>query len=507
MQYPTGQAPASREKHPETPAWQALATILHVVRGIPWPRSRQPGPDISKRSCRTFPAVLRRVVCALVALAPAPAHADGIAIVGGSPRSIGRAGAATVGDDGGGALLINPAALARRDLTRLQLGATTIEDELHWQSATDATPLSSGQAGSRLAPLGAAIGPCGSWIVGAAMMTSGVSARALARPGDARGDLGSTYDYRYAGIAGSYRRDTLALGAARRLGDSIAVGLSITASRVAVSEHRRIWAGFAGRAAIGDPRSDVDLELTASETVTPSAVVGLLYAPDDSRLELGGSLAWSPTVALEGTVTAVGSQPDGPSIEATGAPRATLEVRQPWTLRAGARYVGERVVAELDGDLWFASDAARSASWQLRGVRVVDPSQVATDLLRVPSRISYGSHVALRASLDVELIPGFLWATGGYALSTAATSASRQSPSFGDLGGHTLGLGIETTTGGVTVTLGWSRTWSLSSSATTDLALDNPFIGGDGPVPAGTYGGSIDQVGVLVELELGGATR
>ncbi|MEJ7597608.1 MAG: hypothetical protein WKG01_06835 [Kofleriaceae bacterium] len=39
----------------------------------------------------------------------------------GSPRSIGRAGVGTVGDDGGGALVINPAAIARRDSTRVQL--------------------------------------------------------------------------------------------------------------------------------------------------------------------------------------------------------------------------------------------------------------------------------------------------------------------------------------------------------------------------------------------------
>src|SRR5262245_37924698 len=66
------------------------------------------GAPVRGESGRTVPAVNRAVMCALVALAPARAHADGIAIVGGSPRAIGRAGAATVGDDGGGALLINP---------------------------------------------------------------------------------------------------------------------------------------------------------------------------------------------------------------------------------------------------------------------------------------------------------------------------------------------------------------------------------------------------------------
>jgi len=52
------------------------------------------------------------------------------------------------------------------------------------------------------------------------------------------------------------------------------------------------------------------------------------------------------------------------------------------------------------------------------------------------------------------------------------------------------------------VTLGWSRTWLLKTNAPSVLQLDNPFAAGDGPVQSGTYGGSLDQVGILVEAEL-----
>src|SRR5215467_7290936 len=90
--------------------------------------------QLSQLPCRTVPPVQRRTICAIVALMPMLGRADGIAIVGGSPRAIGRAGAATVGDDGGGALLINPAAMARRDTTRAELGAAVIEDAPEWQS-------------------------------------------------------------------------------------------------------------------------------------------------------------------------------------------------------------------------------------------------------------------------------------------------------------------------------------------------------------------------------------
>jgi len=460
-----------------------------------------------------IPAVDRRVVCALVALAPAQAHADGIAIVGGSPRAIGRAGVATVGDDGGGALLINPAAMARRDTTRGQVGISVIEDAVHWQNDPAAAPRSTGQAGSRIAPIGAAIGAIDHWIIGAGVMTAAVADRSLPRPRDDPGDHDAAYDlryaYRYAGIAGSYRRDTLAIGAARRLGDSLAVGLSLGASQVNVTEQRRIWAGLDTREAIGNPTRDVDLALSATDRFAVSAVAGVLYAPEDAPIELGASVAWAGTVRLDGNVSAFGARPIGPMViyTGTGSPRASLAVRQPLAVRAGGRYVGDRIVAELDGDLWVAASAAESATWQVSGIRIVDPSSsqampVEVDLEQVPSRISQHTHVAVRTAVDIELMPGFLWATGGYAFSNLVTPAAWLSPSFGDLGGHTLGLGLETTAGGFTVTLGWSRTWSLATRAPTELQLDNPFLAGDGPVPSGTYDGSLDQIGILIEGEV-----
>jgi hypothetical protein len=437
-------------------------------------------PDTSKQPCRTFAPVNRRVICAMVALAPAHGHADGIAIVGGSPRAIGRAGAATVGDDGGGALLINPAAMARRDTTRAQIGVAVVEDAVHWQSDAASAPLSAGQAGSQMAPIGAVIGAVGPWIVGAGMMTAAVADRSLPRPGDFRGDLASAYDYRYAGIAGSYRRDTLTVGAARRIGSSLALGLSLGASRVAVSEHRRVWAGFGTREALEDPIADIDLELSGTDTFSPSAVAGMLYAPDDTQIELGASVAWSATARPDGGIAVSGSAM-GPTIQRTGAPHGSLEVRQPLAVRAGARYVGDRIVAELDGDLWAAMPGSGSTTWAVSGLRIVDAPLVEVDLQRVPSRIAQHTHVAMRTAVDVELIAGFLWATGGYAFSTLTTPAARLSPSFGDLGGHTLGLGLEATAAGVTVTFGWSRTWSLATRAPTELQLDNPFGAGDGP--------------------------
>lgn len=447
-------------------------------------------------------AVIRAGVCAglvAVGLATTAARADGIAIVGGSPRAIGRAGTATVGDDGGGALLINPAAMARRDTWRLELGVAAVEDTMRWQSDVEASALAIGRGGTRLQPIGAAIGGVAGWVLGIGVMTAGASDRSFVRPGDAHGDLGSSYDYRYAGIDGAYRRDSLMLGAARRLGESWALGLSVGASRVAVVEQRRIWAGFGGRDAIGAPGSDVELRLTGSDDFALSAVAGVMYAPIDTQIELGGSIAWARTVQLSGSATAIGT-PGGPSTTLYGGDTA-LSVRQPLTLRAGARYVGDRVVAELGGDLWLLAPEAEATRWTLHWLEITDPSGYAVYLHSLPSRISQHTHVAVRTAVDLSLVPGFLWGTAGYAFSTLGTPAERLSPTFGDLGGHTLGLGLETTAGGFTVMLGWSRTWSIETQAPTMLTLDNPFHAGDRYVPSGGYGGHIDQVGVMLEVE------
>lgn len=448
--------------------------------------------------------VNRRVLCALVALAPARGFADGLSVSGGSPRAIGRAGAATVGDDGGGALLINPAAMARRDALRAQLGLAIVDDQIDWRTDAQDAFTSKGQAGSSLAPIGAVIGGAGDWIIGAGAMTSGVTERRLAPPNIVIGDLKHDFDYRYAGISGAYRRDTITLGAARRLTDTLALGLSIAASQVRMREDRRIWAGFNGLQPLGSPNSDIDVGVHAIDRFVPSAVAGLLYAPEGTPIELGASVAWSADVRLSGDVTTE-DVTQGPQVEATGTPSAAMTLPQPVAIRAGGRYVGDRIVGELDGDVWIAPARAASRAWTLAGLTVQDPTlTLSADLPRLPSRIALQSHVALRTAVDVELVPGFLWATAGYAYAGRGTPAARTSPTFADLGGHTLGLGLEATSGRMTVTLGWSRTWALAIHPPVALRLDNPFNAGDGPVPAGTYDGSLDQVGVLLEASFAG---
>jgi hypothetical protein len=412
---------------------------------------------------------------------------------------VGRAGTGTVGDDGGGALLVNPAAMARREGKRVQLGVALIDDNIDWRPATGSSPTARDQAGSTLLPLVAAEGALGAWILGIGAMTSTASDRALRSPGrlpvDQYGDL---FEYRYAGISGSLRQDTVTIGAARRFGDDVALGLAIAGSRVAIAEGRRVWADHRGGELVGDPVGDVDLALEATDPFVPSAVAGVLVAPPDARFELGASLAWAAAARAHGGIAA--SAPGSASVFTTSAVSA-IDLREPLTARGGVRYDGSRWIGELGADLWMMP--SNDAIWRVTGIRVVDATGTPADLVAVQSRLATHTHGAVRGALDVELVAGFLWATAGYAYTTAATHGDRLSPTFGELAGHTAALGLEAGAGGFTITLGWARTWSIARTlSTSDWGHDNPFGTPDAAVPSGHLDGSRDFVGISIDAEL-----
>jgi hypothetical protein len=431
----------------------------------------------------------------------ARSHADGIVVEGGSPRSIGRAGTGTVSDDGAGALLLDPAGLARRDSYRAQVGVAFSDDNVQWLENSDA-PRAVDQAESRIVPTFAIEAGFAGWVFGLGAMTSSVSERSLRQPdGLDPAHYGNAFDYRYDGYYGLSRRDTLALGAARRLGESVAVGISLAASRVTIDETRSVWAGFIDRKdVLGDPAHDVTAAIDAVDNFSPSVVAGVLVAPPDTRVELAASVGWERTAHVSGGVAATGST--DVSVR-TDAPTAHMDVAEPITVRTGARYVGQKWIAEVNGDLWIFPSSAANNAWQLDGVTVVDESSASVALGTLTSRLSEITHGAVRGAIDVQIVPGYLWATAGYAYTTANTDAAHRSTTFGDLSGHTLGLGLEATAGNFTFTVGWSRTWSVQRPEQISAwNLDNPFKGaGDGEVPSGTFDESIDDVGILVDAE------
>jgi hypothetical protein len=442
---------------------------------------------------------MKRALLAIVACT-ATAHAGGLVVAGGSPRGIGRAGVGTVADDGGGALLVNPAAIARRDGTRAQLGIALADDAIAWDRAGGGVPRGRDQAGPVYLPVVALFGSHGNWIFGAGVMTSAASDRRLRDPGLIPAEqYGGAFDYRYAGLRGATRRDTLTAGIARRIGDAVAIGASIGISHVQLAETRRIWAGFAGGSTIGDPSHDVTVAI-AADAFSPSGTLGLFIAPPDTHLELAASASYVPAMHLSGPASAGGASS---AVTTYGDPSARMRLPGLVTLRTGARWLAERWSLEVDADLWLAPASARSTRWEIADLTVADQSGVTTAVPVLPSRVSLQTHGAVRGAADVELISGFLWATAGYAFTARATSLAYLSPTFGDLGGHTVALGLEANAGGFTITLGWSRTWSVARFAPDSVwRLDNPFHAGDGPVPGGRYDGSADLIGILVDAEL-----
>jgi len=429
------------------------------------------------------------------------AHADGIVIAGGSPRAIGRAGTGTVSDDGAGALVLDPAVLARRDSYRAQLGIAFVDDNVQWLENANA-PLARDQAESRIVPTFALEAGFGDWVFAVGALTTATSERSLREPGDLDpGHYGNAFDYRYDGYVGFSRRDSLVLGAARRIGDAVAVGISLSASRVSIGETRSLWAGFVDRKdVLGDPAHDVTLSMTGTDWFSPSVVAGVFVAPPDTRVELAASVGWARTAHVDGPMIAVGST--DVSVRTTAAPTAHLDVPEPITVRTGARYLAEKWIVEVGGDLWIFPSSAAENSWQLDGVTVVDESSAAVNLTSLQSRLSERTHGAVRGALDVQIIPGYLWATAGYAYTTANTDAAHRSTTFGDLSGHTVGLGLEATAGNFTFTLGLSRTFTVERPEQfTAWTLDNPFHAGDGQAPSGTFEESIDDVGILVDAE------
>ena len=125
-----------------------------------------------KQRCRTLaPVRVRGALCVVVVTTSFAARADGLVVVGGSPRAIGRAGTGTVGDDGGGALLVNPAAIARRDATRTQLGVSLSDDAMDFTPTGDNAPTAHDQGGSSALPFAAIEGSFHGFVIGAAAET------------------------------------------------------------------------------------------------------------------------------------------------------------------------------------------------------------------------------------------------------------------------------------------------------------------------------------------------
>ncbi len=180
---------------------------------------------------------------------------------------------------------------------------------------------------------------------------------------------------------------------------------------------------------------------------------------------------------------------------------ATVEVAAPLVVRTGVRWLGERWIVELAGELWRYPRGAVSP-WSIAGVTVTDDTGATAALRTLPSQAAPRDHGALRGALDVEAIAGLVWLTAGYAHATAGTAGPRLTGVGGDLGGHTAAFGAEITAEGFTVTIGLAHTFARAVDVTqTTTWLDNPFDAGSAPAALGRLDQGRDQIAVTVEAE------
>ena len=448
-----------------------------------------------------------QVVAALaIAAAAVPvARAGGLDPELTGARGVGRAGAITVSDDDGAAVLTNPAGIVRRGNTRVRVGLALADGDTRISPPAgdppDAPQARDEGPATRLPEMGLAFG-AGPVVLGLAYVETDNADRQLPRPavGQPPAEVSQLFAYRYGGFALTHQRHTVAAGAAVRATDWLGVGVSLTASWVTLEERRHVWAGFDGRDLVGDPTRDMVLITGGRDRFVPGIAAGLLIAPE-APIEIAMSASWAADAHLRGDADLSPLTPGGPPTAQLDNPRARADLATPLVVRSGVRYLGERVYVEADGELELYPGTDPSPTWQLDCVAAVDQTDADGPLTRAPSLVSRRARTHLRAAVDVEVVPGFLWLTAGYAFHTAGSPDARPTPVHADLGGHTLAVGAEGQWSGTTLTIGYARTLTAQRTVTNSaVSIVNPFDAGSGAATDGRYATTQDLFGAALEI-------
>jgi len=424
-------------------------------------------------------------------------------------RSIGRAGAVLVSGDGGTALLLNPGGLARRSSLRVQIGMAIHDDAAAFEavdSAVTGSPVIEDLGQPVSTPFFAVQGSAGPVLLGGAYVEVGDLARSLPAPerNQLPDDVSRLFPHRYGGTSLGYQRRTVALGAAVRATDWLGVGISLTASHVELSEHRQVWAGLEIRAddTVGDSLRDLRLEVEGRDRFVPGACVGVLVAPPQLPMEIALSAGASANAALDGAANLDRTRTDEyPEPVIVGSPTSSASLAMPLSMRAGLRYLGERVSVEANAEVIFFRGDGAAPDWAVDGLTARRAPGVEAALTEVPSLVSQRDHATGRMAVDVEVARGFLWLSLGYAVRAAAARREALSPAHVDLGGHTLALGAEGQWNATTLTIGYSHTFERSLTVnTSQLMLVNPFDAGTMVVGNGRYSRGHDAFGIAMEV-------
>ncbi len=421
-------------------------------------------------------------------------------------RNIGRAGTSTVSGDSGAAVVQNPAGMVRRSQSRLVVGLGVKAKNFDYTSPDPNAPrIIDGAAAASIPTLAYHhANQDGTWVLGV-LLWGGRRESSLPTPafGQPAEDVETLFPHRYGGTKYQEIWRQLAAGFAMRLGESIGLGASVGVRDIKVRDQRRIWAGFAGRDPLLGADRDLDLRFIGQDRFAPSASVGLLYAPLELPLEFAASAEVRQGARFSHSTAQLRStnSSEFPSVSESGA-QAQLERGGSATVRGGLRYLGERFIAEVGIDMVLLRGGS-SEEWKVSGLDVVDESTVVGSLTKVRALHSERSHMTARGAIDYEALSGFLWVTGGYGWHSPATGQNARMPSYAQLGGHRLAVGLLAAHEKYTLNIGYSRRLARTRDVRFEQGSDsvvNPFNAGSGSANAGRYRSSSDQLGFALEI-------
>ncbi len=446
----------------------------------------------------------RAATCLAYLLIASPALAGGLEFDGVGARAIGRAGATTVSDDGAACLAHNPAGLARRSVTRVQLGMGVYDRDIEYRPP-DAVPVETRGSPVSVPLLGGVIG----WdrlVIGISYLESGDYAAVTDAPLDALYQNPMTLDrvserfpHRYGGTSLRVERRTVAAGAAFRATPWLAVGASVTGSRVDASETKYVWAGFSGVFQDFPPTRDLHLAAAGTDELVLGAHAGALIVLESVPLELAVAVSYSADADVSGDAILRSPQAEPFPMPFDAVSDAGLTIPYPLVVRTGARYVGERFSLEVDADI-AAYSGDTTPSWSLDLSVQDQPSLPETAFREATSAIHLRDHWSVRGATDVQVVRDFLWLTAGYAFRSRATQLTHMTATFTELASHTVAVGAEAYWRDLTVTIGFARTLSRTAGITSDRILDNPVQGDSRTIGDGRYDRSADAFAVSLEI-------
>ncbi len=438
-------------------------------------------------------------------MAASNATADGLDLDVWGARSIARAGTTVVSEDGGPALLLNPAGLVRRTQLRMQVGMAFHDDDPTYRASNNlGSPDIKNRAPALVTPSIAVQGSLGPLVLGAGYIERGDLQRTFTAPEfDQPADqIQRLFPHRYAGTNLRYQHHSLSAGAAIRANSWLGVGVSVQLDQFNLVETRYIWAGFEGRDGLANPDRDLELSVDGTDNLVPGATVGVLVAPPQLPLEMALSASYTADAVFDDASALLVSRRSAefPKPEQL-APTASARLSSPLRIRAGLRYLGDRVTVEANGELGVFPGDHASPIWKLQGVFVRDETTAVAEVATVPSLIDRRSYAGARGAIDVELVSGFIWLSGGYAYRTAASRRAKVTAAFGDFGGHTIAFGAEGQWNGMTLSIGYARFIQRARVVSNSIvALPNPFDAGTSAIGNGRYSRARDAFGAQLEI-------